>query len=324
LYSNYQKHLSEWGNFDVDDVVIEALSRLNAPVWRRQRLYDGFDYIIVDEMHLFNRNEQSVFHYLTRDFNLKDIPICFAIDYAQAFGDYGETENDYAFNGFGSSINNSLATVFRNSPEIADFCAAIAASGTLMFQTDFVNPYNDYVQTAFTTSDEKKCLPPSLFMYPDEESMLDGLKKQLECIHKTVQCKANDIAIIVFDDKYSNDDFARMLSKKIDKNIAFIDNSMDVMKCEGYVLLTPYGINGLEFKGVILLGVDEGRVPQITGVSEISQHYVRYMAFNQLYLASSRAKYALSIMGSSVNGKSSCLEHAIENEKINVEDMIIR
>ena len=42
-----------------------------------------------------------------------------------------------------------LHTLFRNSPAIVDFCASIAASGTLMFGAAFSNPYGN-VQYHFT------------------------------------------------------------------------------------------------------------------------------------------------------------------------------
>lgn len=67
LFNAYQTELNSMNNYDVDDVTLEALSRLNAPVWRRERKESGYDYILVDEMHLFSLNEQTVFHFLTKD-----------------------------------------------------------------------------------------------------------------------------------------------------------------------------------------------------------------------------------------------------------------
>ena len=81
--------------FDVDDITVEALSQLNAPIWRRERINKGYDYIFVDEMHLFNTNEQYCFHYLTKSPEQKNIPICFALDYSQAIGDRGDIQQDY-------------------------------------------------------------------------------------------------------------------------------------------------------------------------------------------------------------------------------------
>lgn len=156
IFLDYQKGLQDYGTFDVDDVTMEALSRLNAPIWRRERVNEGFDYIFADEMHLFNINEQSVFHFLTKTPAVKEIPICFALDYAQAIGDQGDVSADYiSGKAFGTTESKNLQTVFRSSPQIAELCASIAASGTLMFGANFSNPYNN-PQYCFTSNDEEK------------------------------------------------------------------------------------------------------------------------------------------------------------------------
>lgn len=85
-------------------------------IWRRERRDSGFDYIFVDEMHLFNINEQHVFHYLTKSAEQKQIPICFALDYGQAIGDRGNTNRDYIETAFGEVERNDYKTVFRCSP----------------------------------------------------------------------------------------------------------------------------------------------------------------------------------------------------------------
>lgn len=311
LFTEYQRFLNTYNNFDVDDVILETLSRMNAPVWRRLRADEGYDYIFVDEMHLFNINEQSVFHYLTKDYNKKDIPICFALDYCQAVGDRGNTANDYIEKAFGKIEKKKYHTVFRNSPQIANFCASIAASGVLMFQNSFVNPY-DTSQNNFTIQEEKKAqYPPKLYMFRNDDIMLSALGNQLDELMRNLQCKQREIAIISFDPNWASTQGAKSISERINKKVTFIDNYCSVPENE-FLLTSPYSINGLEFQAVILLGVDEGRVPQTIGTNDISQHFVKYSAYNLLYLSSSRAKYCLKIMGSLLNGRSSCLEHSIE------------
>ena len=96
-------------NYDVDDVTLEALSRLNAPVWRRKRKDVGYDYILVDEMHLFSLNEQNIFHFMTRDGTKKSVPICFALDYNQAIGDRDAIEKDYVSTAFSDATEKNTA-----------------------------------------------------------------------------------------------------------------------------------------------------------------------------------------------------------------------
>lgn len=317
LYNAYQYELQMQGTYDTDDIAMEALSRFNGPIWRRERVQKGYDYIIVDEMHLFNINEQSVFHYLTKDFIVKDVPICFALDYGQAIGDRGSVDGDYIQKAFGNVTERKLQTVFRNSPQITDLCAAIAASGTMMFGENFANPYQSS-QNSFTDAEEKKCSLPSLRMYDSEESMLDSISNHIKTINKTLQCKKSDIAVISFDQKYTGKSGAETLTKRTGMSFDAIDNA-EAQKGDNFILASPYAINGLEFSAVILLGVDEGRVPQTAGTGDVSQHYIKYSAYNMLYLAVSRAKYIVTVLGSKLNGQSSCLNHAIESGKIILE-----
>lgn len=313
LFNEYQKFLQTYGNFDVNDVILEALSRLNGPVWRRERSSLGYDYIFVDEMHLFNVNEQSIFHYLTLSESDKKVPICFALDYNQAIGDHGDKSNDYVETSLENVKKSEYKTVFRNSTQIANFCASLAASGTLMFQSTFINPYT-YTRTNFTDSEESKCNEPLLIMSNNDDEMLLELGKQIDRITKELQCKNNEIAVISFEYSIINKEGIDKLNKELGKKFSLIT---DENKDKNTILLaSPYDINGLEFKAVILYGADEGRVPQSSKTTDISQHFLKYTAYNLLYLCSSRAKYQLVILGSDTKGVSSCLEYSISSKYI--------
>ena len=318
IFTAYQNYLKDIGSFDIDDVTIQTLSYLNAPRWRRDRLTNGFDYIFVDEMHLFNFNEQNVFHYLTKG-NEQMIPICFALDYNQAIGDYGDKEKDYIERSFISAKSKKLATIFRNSPQISEFCRSIAASGALMFDVTFGDPYNNSNQSVFTNSEEDKCFMPTLYMYDNDDMMYSSLGKHIETMVKTLQCKPNKIAIISFDPTIFKADRINKIeknTKKKFKTLQNIEQQSDLFnkhqgESDSFIICSPYDVNGLEFDGVILFGVDEGRIPQTSGVSDVSQHFILYSSYNLLYLSASRAKYQLIILGTNTRGISSCLNHSL-------------
>ena len=318
LFNDYQNMLQSQNTFDVDDVTIEAISHLNAPFWRRKRQNDGYDYIFVDEMHLFNLNEQSVFHFLSKDTSSKEIPLCFALDYSQAIGDRGDTSKDYISRGeFGNVKQQQLHTLFRNSPAIVDFCASIAASGTLMFGAAFSNPYGN-VQYHFTHAEEMKMQVPELHMYPNDDAMISDLSNRLGELMRDLQCKPKDIAIVSFDNKWIAEDGVALLEKSIKRKCNLLDRCSQI-SVDSYTLTSPYAINGLEFQAVVLLGADEGRVPQTSGTSDISRHFLMYSAYNMLYLSASRAKYRVIIMGSELQGISTCLDHSIQAKVIEVK-----
>lgn len=325
IYLEYQNMLRDSAVYDNDDITIQALSQWNAPIWRRERLEQGYDYIFVDEMHLFNINEQYTFHYLTKSTNQKIIPICFALDHSQAIGDRGDIARDYFEKNYDNVESNSYKTVFRSSQQITDFCASISASGALMFQNDYKNPYT-LPLSGFTENEDKLSRTPSLFMYENDELMIDSIKKHIDDTKKELQCKNYDIGIISFVPELLEDDNVKNLSEQFEKDITVLrDNYTSTLNRnfkgkDAIVLADPESVNGLEFKCVILIGVDEGRVPQTIGVEDVSLNYIRYVAFNQLYLTSSRAKYRLIVLGNSLHGTSSCLQYAIENGQIEVQD----
>ena len=321
IFLEYQNMLRISSVYDIDDITVQALAQWNAPIWRRERRDFGFDYIFVDEMHLFNINEQHTFHYLTKSVEQKQIPICFALDYSQAIGDRGNTNRDYIETALGKAERNDYKTVFRCSQQITDFCAAISASGALMFQNDYRDPY-DVPSSGFTRQEELFCDIPRLYMYANDDDMIKSIKIHVDKCKQETLCKNYDIALISFDDTLLLPENVEQLSTTLGKKIHVLKSrqtsslNRSIKTDDPIILSDPYNVNGLEFKCVILIGTDEGRVPQNTGVSDISANYIKYIAFNQLYLASSRAKYRLILLGNNLHGVSSCLQYALQSNKI--------
>lgn len=324
IFKEYQDMLQTSAVYDSDDITIQALSQLNAPFWRRDRTTKGFDYIFVDEMHLFNINEQHVFHYLTKTSSQKEIPICFALDYGQAIGDRGDVTQDYVEKTFANAARNQYKTVFRSSQEITDFCASVSAAGALMFQQNFTDPYN-IPTSGFTQNEDALCAPPTLFMYPSDEEMVNSLKCHIDKIKRETQCSNKEIAVITFDNNLLSNEAIAGISKAIGKPIRVLksrfasENTCECARADKIVFSEPHNINGLEFAGVILLGVDDGRVPQTKNVGDVSENYIKFVAFNQLYLSASRAKYRLVLLGNELHGTSPCLQYAIESKCLMVE-----
>lgn len=234
---------------------------------------------------------------------------------------------DYIETAFGEVERNDYKTVFRCSQQITDFCAAISASGALMFQNDYRDPY-DIAASGFTQQEEAVCDIPRLYMYSNEEEMIESLKGHVDRFKQETQCKNYDIALISFEDTLLIPQNVEKLSSLLGKKMYVLKNrqtsslSRSIKTDDPIILSDPYNVNGLEFKCVILFGVDEGRLPQNTGVSDISANYIKYIAFNQLYLASSRAKYRLILIGNSLHGVSSCLQYALESGKLETGDQV--
>lgn len=312
IFTEYQESLESQSVYDTDDIILEALARLNAPLWRRARVKDGVDYLIVDEMHLFNLNEQQVFHFLTKDADQKKIPICFALDYGQVIGERGSINDNYIEQNLsvGQALCQEFATVFRSSQQIAELCASITASGALMFDA-FVNPYK-YCESSFTAKEEDLCEVPKLIMYENDEEMKDSLEGHIKTLINKFKCSASEIALVFFDEEMLVSNYTQKVGKyPVNYINGRRENNFDE-KNPQIVCTLPEYINGLEFKCVVLVGVDEGRVPQ-NGIYDISSNFLKYSALNKLYLSCSRAQYNVTILGTKSRGESSCLQHSLSN-----------
>lgn len=83
LYERYMAVLEDLSLITTDQVLSDFLSYLTTHTWNRVRRSNGYDFLFVDEFHLFSPLERQVIHYLTRD--TSDFPRVFmAVDPRQS------------------------------------------------------------------------------------------------------------------------------------------------------------------------------------------------------------------------------------------------
>lgn len=81
-----------------------------------------------------------------------------------------------------------------------------------------------------------------------------------------------------------------------------------------FIIASIDHIGGLEFDAVALAGVDGARVPPTTKYS--GSHIINFAWFNRLYVAVTRAKYAVAMIGESANEISPLLKDSIDDGTI--------
>lgn len=318
MYQKYQSELEASAQFDTDDVVLSATSQLNTPIWRRRRAREGFNSIFIDETHLFNVNELSVFHRLTK--NELSQPIAYSVDRSQALGDRGWT--DLAFEAafdpsgtLGQSDPTRIRSIFRCSPEIVDLAFSVTSSGATLF-TNFHNPLTASL-SAFTAEEERKSRRPAFLEFPSDEAMLEAAFTRADTLAREMAVLKADVAIIVFGD----DLFARAqeCARGGKKPVEVVKSRGDLeavnrARISGrFVLSAPEFVGGLEFAGAVLVGVDGGRVPpKGAGLEfEPSQNFLNYAAHQRLYVAITRARFRVEILGNKARGVSDILRSGI-------------
>jgi len=318
MYQRYQRELEAAAQFDTDDVVLSATSQLNTPIWRRRRAREGFNSIFIDETHLFNVNELSVFHRLTK--NELQQPIAYSVDRSQALGDRGWTDLSFeaAFDpsgALGQSDPTRIRSVFRCSPDIVDLAFSVTSSGATLF-TNFHNPLTASV-SAFTAEEERKSRRPAYLGFASDEAMLEGSFERADALAREMCVQKADVAVIVFGDEL----FARAqeFAKNSRKPVEIVKSRGDLeavtrAKSSGrFVLTAPEFVGGLEFAGVVLVGVDGGRVPpKGSGLEfEPSQNFVNYAAHQRLYVAITRARFRVEVLGNKARGVSEILRSSV-------------
>ncbi len=325
IFVRYQDQLKVSAQFDTDDVVLTTIGQLNTPIWRRRRAREGFDSVLIDETHLFNMNELSLFHHLPRESDR--FPIAYSVDRSQAIGD-----RDWSDARFTESLSPTskieereqhtrMANVFRCSPEIVDLAFSVTSSGATLF-TNFENPL-EMAASAFTMEDEKKADTPLLIECESDESMIERAFMLSEQLSKEMDVSRGEIAVVAFAQGLFDE--AEIFAIKHNKAVEYIKQRGDVEaaqraeKSGKTILSMPEYVGGLEFAAVILMGVDVGRVPPGGGGgTRDSENFLSYAAHNRLYVAITRARYRVVILTAKERGISALLANAKSSELLRI------
>lgn len=325
IYNEYHDRLLSLGQFDSDDIVLTAIGELETPIWRRRRIKEGFDTVLIDETHLFNLNELCVFHYLTKPDCINNI--IFTIDRSQALGDStltaSEVNSALRIEQPGQEGHSDFKTVFRSSPDIISLASHILSSGATLF-TNLENPLLD-VTNSFTMEDEKKSVKPYLKKVLNDDELLQETFSEVDLIAKKIGSSRCKVIIIPSTDQLltSFENYAEAARKpyEIIKKRGDYRKLQDAQRGGKFLLSGMDYVGGLEFDAAIIVGADKGRLPPIeeNGMTE-SKHYLTYSSYNRLYVAVTRAKYAVCLIYSATRGVSMLLDSSIKNNVVDVGD----
>lgn len=323
IFTEYQKELDAVNQYDSDDIIISALGNIKTPIWKRRRNKEGYDVCFIDETHLFNLNELSIFQYVNKEQSSNHI--IYAIDRSQAVGDLGLSNEDYdkALKTEGSEENDyKFQTVFRCSPDIVNLAFNILSSGAT-FYTNFENPL-DYSVFNFTRDEENKCKRPLYHYSLNDQSMIEDTFRLVESFCKETKCTHSKILIVAVNcellsmvEKYANNRRKPIVKLKGRNDANTIRQATYNSK---YVIGSIDSIGGLEFDAVFMVGVDKNRVPPTDNKTGEAYHFLDYAWHNRMYVAVTRAKYHVCFLGSSERGRSCILESAYQNNLLDEQE----
>lgn len=313
VFEKYQISLERSGLFDTDDITLSALGQLDTPIWKRRSIKEGYDACFIDEAHLFNYNELSVFHYLNKP-QVKN-HIVYVLDKSQNTGEVGFTENELSSLEDGTTQKTKLNTIFRSSPDIVNLAFNVLSSNVTLF-THFENPL-DYCSSSFTSEDDKKCKKPSYTLSCTDSNMIEQAIVDVDKYCREHKLKKSDILIASTDMVLLN----KILKYLRNGNKPHVElksrNDYNTVKLavndNKYIVGFVDYVGGLEFDAVFIIGVDKGRVPPENNDKGNHYQFTNFAWHNRMYVAISRAKYYVALYGNVQNGYSSVLETAKTN-----------
>lgn len=313
IFQNYQESLEKVGQYDSDDIIITTLGNIDTPIWNRRRIRDGYDVCFVDEAHLFNLNELSILHFINRIETKRNI--IYAIDKSQSIGDMGWTQTEL-MNLIGEYRDDNfvkLNTNFRSSPEIVTVAFHILSSGATLF-TNFEKP-SESILYNLTRQEEQKCIEPTYTLFDTDIEMIEAAFVWANRYHKEKQVKKSRILITTTTNKLTKEIEEYAITNN--KQFLLLKSRNDTKATESinadkYIIGGVDYIGGLEFDAVIIIGVDKGRVPPLRSACNEAYHFMDYAWHSRMYVAITRAKYALQIMGNKINGNSPMLQSLLD------------
>lgn len=326
VFRKYQSELQTSAQFDTDDIVLTAIGQLDTPIWRRRRANEGYDGIYIDETHLFNVNELSIFHHLSR--SPSKFPIAYSVDRSQAIGD-----RDWSDDLFDSALSpdentrkktskTRIESIFRCSPEIVNLAFSVTSSGATLF-TNFDDPLTS-ATSMFTAAEERRCATPIATLSANDEEMIASGFARADALPKELDSSRSNIAVIAFSDELflAAKDYCSRHRKPIEilKQRGDVEAVKRAKNAGRLILSTPEYVGGLEFDAVVLLGVDAGRVPPTKTLDTIdSSNFLAFAAHNRLYVSITRARFRVEVFGTKDRGISPLLQNAVASNVLRVE-----
>ncbi|MCC3742072.1 ATP-binding domain-containing protein [Rouxiella badensis] len=311
IYNKYQDKLISLNLFDSDDITLSALKETSTPIWKRRRMNTGFDIMYIDETHLFNINELSLFHNLLKP---NSNHIVFTMDRSQATGDTAITKEDVAKELDAKLANeHGLNAVFRSSEHIINLASCVLASGATLFQ-ELENPLAESM-TGHTSIIEEKCCTPYVITKQTSDEVYKAAFSLADYTSQHYGIEKKEILIVPCTDKVLNEfrSFAELHGFN-HKVIMRRGDSLavdDAAEKDMYVIGGIEYIGGLEFSAVIIIGADADKFPEQSNYTGESLHFINYSSFNKLYVAITRAKYQVAFITEKTQKISPLLETAV-------------
>jgi len=301
LYDAFGRDLREMRALGSDQMITDLLNYVDTYQWDARRSKDGFDVIMVDELHLFNRQERMAFHHLSRTSG-ESASVAFAYDPKQSPRDTFLQLPSMEAKGLdlwkdanlpkGERIQ--LVDVFRYTPQIAKALKKIDDAIPGQNLDDDWPPYSGVASTGDGPL-------PTVTELPSVASYGAVLRRAKQFQHN-LGSKGRVAVLFINADTYKH------YSEREDLKDFFVaissrdDASVHVRSTKRFILSMPEYVAGLQFNTVFLLDIDQAETPEGPYSAARLRSFVA-----QTYLGASRAEQRLEIFAAKENGGASSI-----------------
>jgi hypothetical protein len=312
LYQRFRAQLKDMKTLGVDQMIADYLNWLDSNRWEALRAELGYDVVFVDELHLFNRQERTVFRHLMR--NPESMPVVvMAYDAKQSprdtFNDlWTEKAKAYWTDAkLGKTEKYELVDVFRYTPQITSALACIDQCFPGQNLDDDWPTYNGISKTSDGPIPTLSTLRTTLECFDCIFPRAKELQRKLPIGKRVaVLCASNHLF-----DSYA-------AAGKYKDDFVIISSREDLPKIKTaskkYILSTPEFVAGLQFDTILLIEANEDEVPDLSFRASAQRKFV-----SVLYLGASRAERVLEVFATAEHGGATQLldialrQHAIQS-----------
>ena len=287
IFSIYGKLIAKLeleGKITSDQIINDYINMLTMFTWFRARKKEGYDYIFVDEMQLFNAQEKAVLQYLTRDPQKYPVLIM-ALDPKQSvdeiYSEYGITDvfkgmNPEIEKELGNPVDICLTEAYRYTKQILKFLKHIDSSYPTL---DFGEDWNNKIKGSLSKQ-EDGILPKFCYCENKDEEIDLAIKKAKQLSGNTrvaILSLQDDLFASLIGKTKNNTDFKIIDSSRVTHTLKHVRRNVFISK--------PSYVIGLQFEIIILVGCYS-----IYNETAPNQSCYRRRFLNDLYLGASRAK----------------------------------
>jgi len=272
IYRKFMQELIDRSSITTDQFILDAIRVLETFTWRMRKETEGYDYILVDELQLFDPQERSALELLGR--SKRGVPFITAEDPSQGV----------------FAALNTRSGIAQNEPVYLDtvhrFNAEIFALINFFYQKFPLNAVPLRIDDHQKSSDKQ----PGLYSLASD---LEAIEQAVKLAQRSyVEATSNDRICIATLGDIDNVLIEALEAQKLPiKRLASFDDVEQLSYTKRSIIVAPWQfVGGTQFSHVILIAA---------GTSQPQSQFGKLRELISIYLSCSRAAQSLNIVCSS-------------------------